>query len=230
MCGRFTQAYTWRELVALYGLTQPAMNLQPRYNIAPTATIDVLIPRNSDQLELWQMGWGLIPSWWTKTRKELPSTFNARAETVSGRPMFRDAFRERRCIIPASGYYEWKPTPTGKQPYYISARDGSILPFAGLWDEWHDPESGEQVRSCTVIVTDANALTRRIHDRMPVILVGKFLWFVPLVHARLLARQPGSIRLALMTEIAAGVVRYFMNACAAALSLALVPTPPVRTM
>ena len=72
MCGRFTQAYTWRELVALYGLTQPAMNLQPRYNIAPTATIDVLIPHNSDQLELWQMGWGLIPSWWTKTRKELP--------------------------------------------------------------------------------------------------------------------------------------------------------------
>jgi len=104
MCGRFSQAYIWRELVALYGLTQPAMNLQPRYNIAPTATIDVLIPRNSDELELWQMGWGLIPSWWTKTRKELPSTFNARAETVTARPMFRDAFRERRCIISASGY------------------------------------------------------------------------------------------------------------------------------
>ena len=79
---------------------------------------------------------------------------------------------QHRCIIPASGYYEWKPTPTGKQPYYISARDGSILPFAGLWDEWHDPESGEQVRSCTIIVTDANALTRPIHDRMPVILIG----------------------------------------------------------
>ena len=113
-----------------------------------------------------------MPSWWTKTRKELPSTFNARAETITARPMFRDAFRERRCIIPASGYYEGKPTPTGKQPYYISARDGSILPFAGLWDEWHDPESGEQIRSCTIIVTDANALTRPIHKRMPVILVG----------------------------------------------------------
>ena len=71
MCGRFTRAYTWRELVALYGLTQPALNLQPRYNIGPTATIDVLIPRNSDQLELWPMGWGLIPSWWTKTRLRL---------------------------------------------------------------------------------------------------------------------------------------------------------------
>jgi putative SOS response-associated peptidase YedK len=172
MCGRFTQAYTWRELVALYGLTQPAMNLQPRYNIAPTSTIDALIPRDSDQLELWPMRWGLIPSWWKQSRKELPSTFNARAETVTGRPSFRDAFRERRCIIPASGYYEWKPMPGGKQPYYISARDGSILPFAGLWDEWHDPESGEQIRSCTIIVTDSNALTRPIHDRMPVILHG----------------------------------------------------------
>ena len=82
MCGRFTQAYTWRELVALYGLTQPALNLQPRYNIAPTATIDVLIPRNSDQLELCQMGWGLIPWWWKLTAKDTPATFNARAETA----------------------------------------------------------------------------------------------------------------------------------------------------
>ena len=89
MCGRFTQAYTWRELVALYGLTQPALNLQPRYNIAPTTTIDVLIPRNSDQLELWQMGWGLIPSWWTKTRKELPST----STRVPGRHRETSAWR-----------------------------------------------------------------------------------------------------------------------------------------
>jgi len=172
MCGRFTQAYTWRELVTLYGLTQPAINLQPRYNIAPTTNIDVLIPRGADRLELWPMRWGLIPWWWKLTAKDTPSTFNARAETVTARPMFRDAFRRSRCIIPASGYYEWKPTPTGKQPYYISARDGSILSFAGLWDEWHDLESGQQVRSCTIIVTDANALTRPIHGRMPVILVG----------------------------------------------------------
>jgi putative SOS response-associated peptidase YedK len=104
---RFTQAYTWAELVAFYRLTQPAMNLQRRYNIAPTATIDVLIPRNSDQL--WQNALGpscTVPQWWKKSLKELPSTFNARAETITGRPMFRDAFRERRCIIPAWGYYE----------------------------------------------------------------------------------------------------------------------------
>ena len=106
MCGRFTQAYTWRELVALYGLTQPALILQPRYNIAPTTTIDVLIPRSADQLELWPMRWGLIPSWWTKSLKELPSTFNARAETVTGRPMFRDAFRERREFGVAATVFE----------------------------------------------------------------------------------------------------------------------------
>jgi putative SOS response-associated peptidase YedK len=192
MCGRFTQAYTWRELVTLYGLTQPALNLQPCYNIAPTATIDVLIPRNSDQLKLWPMRWGLIPRWWKKTAREVPSSFNARAETVTGRPLFRDAFRERRCIIPASGYYEWKPMPGGKQPYYISARDGSILPFAGLWDEWHDPESGEQVKSCVIIVTAANALTRPIHDRMPVILVGaqQTAWLASAAATELLRPAP----------------------------------------
>jgi putative SOS response-associated peptidase YedK len=84
--------------------------------------------------------------------------------------MFRAAFKRGRCMIPASGYYEWKPTPSGKQPYYITARDGSVLSFAGLWDEWHDAETGEAVKSCTIIVTAANALTRPIHDRMPVIL------------------------------------------------------------
>jgi len=170
MCGRFTQHYTWRELVALYRLTMPAVNLQPRYNIAPTTTIDVVVPRAGDRLELVQMRWGLIPSWWKKTAKEAPSTFNARAETVAEKPMFRAAFKRSRCVIPASGYYEWKATETGKQPYYISAADGSVLSFAGIWDEWLDIETSEPVKSCTIIVTDANTLTRKIHDRMPVIL------------------------------------------------------------
>jgi putative SOS response-associated peptidase YedK len=84
--------------------------------------------------------------------------------------MFRAAFKRGRCVIPASGYYEWKPTPSGKQPYYVSARDGSVLSFAGLWDEWHDAETGEAVKSCAIVVTVANTLTRPIHDRMPVVL------------------------------------------------------------
>jgi putative SOS response-associated peptidase YedK len=84
--------------------------------------------------------------------------------------MFREAFRRYRCIIPASGYYEWIARPDGKQPYFISAGDGGVLSFAGLWDRWKNPETGERVASCTIIVTDANALTRPIHDRMPVLL------------------------------------------------------------
>jgi putative SOS response-associated peptidase YedK len=100
----------------------------------------------------------------------MPSTFNARAESVADKPMFRDAFKRSRCIIPASGYYERKPTPSGKQPYYISAGDGFVLSIAGLWDQWRGIETGEPVRSCTIIVTGASALTCEIHDRMPVLL------------------------------------------------------------
>jgi putative SOS response-associated peptidase YedK len=85
--------------------------------------------------------------------------------------MFRDAFKRHRCIIPASGYYEWLKRPDGRQPYFISAADGGVLSFARLWDRWKNPENGEPpVVSCTIIVTDANALTRPIHDRMPVVL------------------------------------------------------------
>jgi putative SOS response-associated peptidase YedK len=84
--------------------------------------------------------------------------------------MFRDAFKRHRCVIPASRYYEWLKKPDGRQPYFVSAADGSVLSFAGLWDRWKNPETGEPVISCTIIVTDANELTRPIHDRMPVVL------------------------------------------------------------
>src|SRR5450830_734584 len=102
MCGRFTQAYTWRELYELYRLTCPPVNTQPRYNIAPTTMIDVVVPHEAGR-DLVSMRWGLIPSWWKKTAKEVPSTFNARAETVATKPMFRAAFKRGRCLIPASG-------------------------------------------------------------------------------------------------------------------------------
>jgi putative SOS response-associated peptidase YedK len=105
--------------------------------------------------DLAPMRWGLIPSWWKKRAKEIPATFNARAETLADRPMFRDAFRRNRCLIPASGYYEWLATSTGKQPYYYTGRDDSPLTFAGLWDEWKDRETGTPLRSCTMVVTTA---------------------------------------------------------------------------
>jgi putative SOS response-associated peptidase YedK len=175
MCGRFTNRLTWREIVALYRLSvllTPERNLPARYNICPTQTIDAVTERDGKR-ELVPMRWGLIPSWWKKSAKEIPATFNARAETVAIKPMFRDALKRNRCLIPASGYYEWLPTPTGKQPYYYTARDGASLTFAGLWDEWQDTTTGAPLKSCTMIVTDANALAAKVHDRMPVLLQPK---------------------------------------------------------
>ena len=175
MCGRFTYRLTWREIVALYRLTAPASperNLQAHYNICPTTTIDAVIARN-DKRDLVPLRWGLVPSWWRKTAKETPATFNARAETVAEKPMFRAAFKRMRCLIPASGYYEWHTTPTGKQPYYFTARDGSPLTIAGLWDEWKDIETGEPLKSCTMIIANANDFVGKVHDRMPVLLQPK---------------------------------------------------------
>jgi putative SOS response-associated peptidase YedK len=169
MYGRFTQRYTWREIADPYGLTGAARNLQAHYNIAPTDTVNVVRLANGAS-ELVPMPWGLVPWWWKKPLKQLPASFNARAESAADKPMFRDAFKRHRCIIPASGYYEWITRPDGKQPYYIGAADGGTLSFADLWDRWKNPETRKPVTSCTIIVTDANALTRPIHDRMPVIL------------------------------------------------------------
>jgi putative SOS response-associated peptidase YedK len=169
MCGRFTQKYTWRELVDLYRLTQPARNLEPRYNVAPTTEIDVLRLRDGAR-EVVPMRWGLVPGWWKKSLKEIPATFNARSDTVAEKPMYRDAFKRSRCIIPASGYYEWRAEGGGKQPYYFSPADGGVLSIAGLWDEWREGNSPGRLLSCTMIVTEANEFAGRVHDRMPVFL------------------------------------------------------------
>jgi putative SOS response-associated peptidase YedK len=175
MCGRFTNRLTWREIVALYRLSVPATperNLPAHYNICPTDTIGAVMAHDGKR-ELVPMRWGLIPSWWKKRAKDTPATFNARAETVAEKAMFRNAFNSNRCLIPASGYYEWKGTETGKQPYYFTASDGSPLTMAGLWDEWKDIETGQRLKSCTMIVTTANEFVSKIHDRMPVLLQQK---------------------------------------------------------
>ncbi len=170
MCGRFTQHYTWEQVHAFLSVFGPPRNLQPHYNVAPTDTVDVV--RLTDQgREMAPMRWGLVPAWWKKTLKELPATFNARAESVSDKPMFRDAFRQRRCIIPASGFYEWTGAKTARQPHLFTAANGSpILALAGLWDRWRDPQTEEWLLSSTIIVCGANNWMERYHDRMPVIL------------------------------------------------------------
>jgi putative SOS response-associated peptidase YedK len=175
MCGRFTYKLTWEEIVKLYRLTldQSARNTQARYNICPTTVIDTVVS-SVGKRALVPMRWGLIPEWWSKPLKEMRlATFNARAETVATKQMFRDAFKSKRCLIPASGYYEWRDGPDGKQPYYFTRRDGQPITFAGLWSNWRDKEAGNNLLSCTMVITEPNEIVAEVHDRMPVILEAK---------------------------------------------------------
>ena len=171
MCGRFTRHYTWQELHVLYRLTLPTTpsNLPPRYNICPTTDIDVVVPHKGEH-QLLSMRWGLVPSWWKKSLRELPATFNARAETIAEKPMFRDAFKRGRCLIPASGYYEWLNTPDGKQPFYFTRCDGQLMTIAGLYADWSNPADGSTVKSATMVIGRANEFVSKLHDRMPIVL------------------------------------------------------------
>ena len=169
MCGRYSHHLSWREIHDLYELTSAPSNLEPSYNVCPTQAVQTVIEREGER-ELVPMRWGLVPSWWKKAAKDTPATFNARAESVAEKPMFRGALRRSRCLIPISGYYEWKAGPEGKQPYYFTRADGAPITVAGLWDEWRDPASGEPLKSCAMIITAANAFVSDTHDRMPVIL------------------------------------------------------------
>jgi putative SOS response-associated peptidase YedK len=143
--------------------------LEPRFNIAPTHMVAIV--RNEQdptRRELKLVKWGLIP-FWAKDTKIAARFINARAESVAEKPAFRSAFKSRRCLVPADGFYEWKKTGSSKEPYFIGRADGKPLAFAGLWERWKSPE-GEIVETCTIITVDANDALRSIHDRMPAIL------------------------------------------------------------
>ena len=172
MCGRFTLRTPANQLVEQFGLdTMP--ELRPRYNIAPTQQVPIIRPPGSGpSRQLTFVRWGLIPSW-AKEAAIGNRMVNARGETVAEKPSFREAFKRRRCLVVADGYYEWKRTGRAKQPYYIRLRDEAPLAFAGLWESWRGPRDmllDEPLETCTIITTDANELTSPIHDRMPVIL------------------------------------------------------------
>lgn len=175
MCGRFSQAYSWDEIVAFsQPLTVPAdrPNLRARYNISPTTEIDMIVLVDGDR-HLRKARWGLIPSWWKKTARETGSTFNARIEGAATSAMFRSAWDKRRCIIPASAFYEWTGPKGERIPHRISAADGGLMGFAGLWDRWTDTQTGEEIISCTMITRAANKWMEAIHDRMPAMLRPK---------------------------------------------------------
>lgn len=172
MCGRFTKHYTWEQVRDYMDLipSRAPSNFPPSFNVCPTDIVDAVVQTEAGR-ELISMRWGLVPQWWKKPLKELKvASFNARAETVAEKPFFRGAFKRTRCLIPASGYYEWHDTPDGKQPYYFTRADGEIIVTAGLWDEWRNPENGETLKSCTMLITEPNKFVAEVHDRMPVIL------------------------------------------------------------
>jgi putative SOS response-associated peptidase YedK len=137
--------------------------LGPSYNVAPSQPV-LAIRAQDGQHEGAVLRWGLIPFW----SKDGTGFINARAETVSTKPAFRDAFRRHRCLVVGDGYFEWRAEAGGKQPYLFRLRDDGPVAFAGLWERWHNQD--EVVETCAIIVTEANELSRPIHDRMPVIL------------------------------------------------------------
>jgi len=166
MCGRYrlSNAELYGDLndVRLGGTQIPA-----RFNIAPTQTVFVVL--DESPREFSAVKWGLIPSW-AKDRKIAASLINARGETVATKPAFRTAFKKRRCLVPADGFFEWQKMGAGKQPYNIGLKNGEPFAFAGLWESWQDPATREEVKTCSIITTTANPLMAPIHDRMPAIL------------------------------------------------------------
>jgi putative SOS response-associated peptidase YedK len=167
MCGRFTLHSRLNLLLQQFSL-QAGLDWAPRYNIAPTQRVPIIrISPATGQREMVPARWGLVPPW----AKELTignRLINARAESVASKPAFRSAFKRRRCLVPADGYFEWQKRPSGKQPYYVHRRDQLPFGFAGLWELWRD-EQDNSLETFTVITTDASPATRQIHDRMPVI-------------------------------------------------------------
>lgn len=183
MCGRFTLTQSASALAEFFHV-QPMQNLAAQYNIAPTQkVVTVLHNAEINQRELRQLRWGLIPSW-GKEASIGTKLINARAETVAEKPVFRSAFKHRRCLVVADGFYEWQKQPGTKQPFYFRLQDGKPFAFAGLWEKWISPEQ-EEITSCTILTTAANELLESIHDRMPVILDFKDydLWLDPEVQS-----------------------------------------------
>jgi putative SOS response-associated peptidase YedK len=167
MCGRFALIVDASVLADVFDV-DPPRELKPRFNIAPTQMIPIIRIGSGTPRECAMVRWGLVPSW-AKDEKIGARMINARGETVAEKPSFRSAVKDRRCLIPASGFYEWVTTESGKQPHYIHFEDDRPFAFAGLWERWSKGEGGP-LDTCTIITTTPNERIADLHDRMPVIL------------------------------------------------------------
>lgn len=166
MCGRFAQSPEVESIFKRYRfIGSQALKGLPRYNIAPSQSVPVIM-RDKEGTHCEAMRWGLVPHWATDDHTGKP-LINARAETVAEKPSFKTPFRRHRCLVPASGFYEWKRNGTHKTPYFIHRSDEGAICFAGIWDRW-DVKDGSILHSFSIITTRANALVKPIHDRMPV--------------------------------------------------------------
>lgn len=168
MCGRFTQERPASELAEIFAAEPLADELGPRYNVAPTDEAFVVVQRE-ERRAVTAYRWGLVPHWST-VGKGASRMFNARAETITASPAFREPFKRRRCIVPVDSFYEWKREGTIRQPYRVMREDGRPLALAGLWAGWRDPESDEVRRTFTIVTTTPNDAIADLHDRMPVVL------------------------------------------------------------
>lgn len=167
MCGRFALATSPKELEKYFGLPGFEM-VRPRYNIAPSQPVITVRINHHGEKETTHLQWGLIPSWNKNLEKAKP-LINARGETIHEKPSFRSAFKRRRCIVPASGFYEWEVISGGKQPYYFHLKESETMAIAGIW-EYYSDSTGTELETLALITTSANQLLAGMHDRMPVIL------------------------------------------------------------
>lgn len=168
MCGRFAFYSSHEAIARLFGVHGPAA-IEPRYNIAPTQFVPAVRADGEGVRRLAMLYWGLIPGW-AKERSIGARMINARAETLAEKPSFRSAFRRRRCLVLADGYYEWQARPGGKQPWFIRAASGEPFAFAGLWERWVEREGEPPLESCAIVTTAASAELAPLHHRMPVVL------------------------------------------------------------
>jgi Uncharacterized conserved protein len=177
MCGRFTRAVSTAIIQKEFDVDEVSDDFGPSYNIAPTQEVAVIVSDGKKQLV--KVRWGLVPSW----AKELSvgnKMINARAETITEKASFKRAFKKRRCLIVADGFYEWQKVGETKRPIYIRLKSGKPFGFAGIYETW-ESEQGEQIITCAIITTGANELMKPIHDRMPVIVPkeNENLWLDP---------------------------------------------------